>query len=308
MKKVDRIMNFQRAVKFLLGVASIAVLLTLGVTSCDKEDRVMRVREQVAHYAAVSPSEGVWAAEMRVFLMNEGRTYGFLESQYSGGQLHLDFFQRYNNWFVAIASKRNDSIGVYQRTVGFYVDAFRNPILRFRRIQPAMVTIRGDSLRRYVELFYRDSIWSLIGQHGFWGNDTTLADLYANATIRKLSDGSVELLNLQQRVRERSEYEIRILNLDFLSPNDRALSIGELRLNNLWQDDSAKFDSVTSPKSRVEFGHGFDEWYAIVISNRTDSAGEFRPIIGHRAGDSLEYRYAGNGDYQLTSARMQASR
>lgn len=167
------------------------------------------------------------------------------------------------------------------------------------------MAISSESLKRFVTLVERDSIWSLIGPDGFWLNDSVLADLFVNATKTVFPSGSFQWLTLQQKVRERSENEIRILNLRYLSPNDRAVSIGELHLDDHRQGDNAEADSLTLQQDRVEYAHGFEDWYAIVISTRTDSAGEYRPIIGHRIGDSLEYLYSGDGDYYLEGEGMQ---
>jgi len=111
-----------------------------------------------------TPTPQTWEIAMK--RLTDNYTKGLLSSlEPVDSQVKLDMLFTSNNWFIAILSKMNDSIGVYVVVSG-ELDRYK---LNSDLVDDFQI-LRGDTLSSYISLLNNDSLKVLIADDNFWSD------------------------------------------------------------------------------------------------------------------------------------------
>ena len=118
------------------------------------------------------PTEEEWSIAMSE-LTEWVRTVPFRNEGVEYDSTDVDFFVTNDYWFFTIIGSHQDTASVYQP----YLGQLSKEHLIYRFTSP-IVKLHDKEIQNYRRLKKNDSLFSLVGENGFWLNEDTLLSIW----------------------------------------------------------------------------------------------------------------------------------
>jgi len=248
------------------------------------------------------PSQEEWALLSAYLLEHESPLGDFQHPGYGDREARLDFWKTSAKWFAAVVSKHSDTLGAYHLVVGRYKASYN--VLDFRYAGDETLHImEGAGITHYLDQLRSGELWKLFRADMFWESDSNWLALYDRAHQHIGLGGYLRATN-------------GLYACDVLPHREwRALDVPTKR--NIWQLHVAFLAQQGGvivvdhrleeqyPTISVDFLVCYEDWFATMVSRRSQDGGVYRTIVGQHLADSLVYRYADDSATHLNSHDLQ---